>query len=339
MRVLVVLGFLGVALVSTVLIWVGSRYLERSADTLSTYYGLPRLVQGAIVLSVASSLPELLTAIIAPLLHDEFELGVAVIIGSAIFNILVIPAAAALASPGALTAGRDLVYKEAQFYMVAVAAFILMCSLAVIYYPVPDAAGIQGVITVELAVLLLGLYGLYVFTLYEETIEHTPAAPAPDIRVLREWGVLLGGFVLILVGVEGLIRMAVGLGGVFGIPTFIWGLTVIAAVTSLPDTFVSVRAAQRDHDVTSIANVFGSNVFDLLVAVPAAVLVAGAAVINFSRAIPLLAFLVIATIVLFTLLRTRFELSRLEAYTLAGVYLVFLVWVVLEALGFIGILL
>lgn len=322
--------YLLVAIVSTGLIWWGSTLLEGAADQLAIYYGLPAVVQGSILVAVGSSMPELLAAVMAPLIHGEFELGVAVILGSAIFNILVIPAAATLATPGGLKAGRDIVYREAQFYMLAVAVFLLMCSLAVIYFPVDAGGVVAGVITVELAILPLIMYGLYIFIQYEETVEYDAPETDHDISITRQWGLLLGSFIVIAIGVEGLLRMAIGFGDFFGTPSYIWGLTVIAAVTSLPDTFVSITAARRDHDITSVANVFGSNVFDLLVAVPAGIIVAGAAVINFSRAIPLVAFLVAVTIALFTMMRTKFELNRIEAYVLILLYIIFLAWIILE---------
>ncbi len=329
-----------VGAVCTALIWRASGLLEGSAERLALHYGLPAIVQGAVIVAIGSSMPELLTAIIAPLVHDEFELGVGVIVGSAIFNVLVIPAAAALASEGGLSSGREVVYKEAQFYMLAVAVFLLMCSFAVIYYPV-DGAGtpLGGTITRELALIPVATYGLYVFIQYSDTMDHEPEPLTERIDVRREWLLLLLSFAVIAVAVEGLVRMAIGLGEIFDTPSFIWGLTVIAAATSLPDAFVSIAAAKREHDVTSIANVFGSNVFDLLVAVPAGVLVAGAAAIDFSQAIPLIGFLMFGTVVLFTLLRTEFVLEPWEAYVLLGLYAVFVVWVLLETVGFTGVML
>lgn len=160
----------------------------------------------------------------------------------------------------------------------------------------------------------------------------------PGVAVRRQWLTLVGGFVLIALGVEGLIRFAVGLGDVLGTESFVWGLTVIAAATSLPDAVVSVTASRRQNDVTSIANVFGSNVFDLLVAVPAGVLAAGVTTVSFSRAVPLLSYLVFATVTLFVLMRTGFELERREAWVLLVVYAIFLVWVVAESFGAIGLL-
>jgi cation:H+ antiporter len=77
------------------------------------------------------------SVVISTLVHGEFELGVSAITGSAIFNILVIPAFAALLG-GRLAANRELVFKEALFYPIAVAVLLLTLSFAVIYYPIPD---------------------------------------------------------------------------------------------------------------------------------------------------------------------------------------------------------
>ncbi len=331
------LSLVAVALVSTALVYVGGTRLESSADRLSAHYGLPAAVQGAVVVAVGSSAPELLTALLAPLRHGEFELGVAVIVGSAVFNILIIPAAATLSTPGGLRSTPGLVYKEAQFYMLAVAVFVLTLSFAVIYNPVEAAEGVAGELTRGLVLLPLAAYLLYVFIQYEETSDHDPE-PVDGVAVRRQWLTLAAGFLLIFAGVEGLINFAVGLGEALDTDSYVWGLTAIAAATSLPDAVVSVTAARRDNEVTSVANVFGSNVFDLLVVVPVAVLVAGPAVVDFGRAAPLLGYLVFATVVLFAFMRTEFKLSRPESYGLLAVYTVFAVWVVMEAFDRVGLL-
>lgn len=81
-----------VALLATVVVWKGSGWLEGASERLSAYYQLPPIIQGAVVVAVGSSFPELSTAVFSTLLHGEFELGVAAIVGSALFNVLMVPA-------------------------------------------------------------------------------------------------------------------------------------------------------------------------------------------------------------------------------------------------------
>ncbi|ALM53959.1 sodium:calcium antiporter [Halomonas huangheensis] len=333
-----ILLWTAVTLIATGVIWKGSGLLENASQRLSAYYRLPEIVQGAVVVAIGSSFPELSTTVISTLVHGEFELGVAAIVGSALFNIMIIPALSGLASRTPLQANRDLVYKEAQFYMIAVAVLTLTFAFAVIYYPVSDPSmggAIQGEMTRWLALIPVALYGLYLFVQYQDTMDHESDEDISDIRPGREWLRLLLSLLIIVAGVEGLVQAALNFGEIFNTPSFLWGITVVAAGTSVPDAFVSIRAARHGRGVTSIANVLGSNTFDLLVCIPAGVLIAGVAVINFSVAAPMMAALTFATIMLFLMMRTQMTLSRVESVILLLVYGLFLVWISLETFGVI----
>lgn len=328
--------FLVVGLVGTALVWVGSTWLEGASGELASHYGLPRLIQGAVVAAVGSSAPELASTVISTVRHGEFELGVGVVVGSAVFNVLVIPATSALLSEGSLVTGRDVVYKEAQFYLLSVAALFLALAMAVIYYPV-EGDPLVGNLTRPLALALLALYGLYVFVQYLDASDADVTAVELDRRpLLVQWGLMLGGVALVVGGVEALVVSAIGLGEAFGTPSFLWGLTVVAAATSLPDAFISVAAARIGQPSVSLGNVLGSNVFDLLVAIPAGVLLAGATPVSFEATVPMMAFLVVATVVMFAFARTGMEISDREAGSMLVLYGVFVVWLLLESVGVVN---
>ncbi len=319
-----------VILAATAVVWVGSGLLESSAERLSAHYALPPVVQGSVVVAVGSSFPELASVVVAAL-AGVFDMGVGAVVGSAIFNLLVIPGAAGLVTDDDLSASRTLVYKEAQFYMVAVSAVVVTFALAVIYVPVPDAT-LVGEITRPLAALPLLLYGLYLFVQWQDVSDHDVAG-RPDVAVGRQWARLVAGLALILVAVEALVGGVESLGATFGVPAFLAGVTVVAAATSLPDALVSVRAAKGGASVTSLGNVLGSNTFDLLVAIPVGVLIVGRVPINFAAAVPMLGTLTLATVLLFAFLRTDLSLTRSESATLLAAYLLFVAWVVAETVG------
>jgi cation:H+ antiporter len=328
-----------VILVATAAIWKGSDWLESSSDQLATYYGLPQVVQGAIIAAIGSSFPELASVVFAALFAGSLELGVGAIVGSAIFNILVIPSLAGLLSVGDIEANRTLVYKEAQFYMLAVSVLVITFALAVIYYPNPDAQNLSGFVTRPLALIPLALYGLYLFIQVQDTGDHVAEEDGSHVDAPRQWVFLLAGLLVILVSVERLVHSVDVIGRSIGVPAFIMGVTIIAGATSLPDALVSIRSAQDDRGVASIANVLGSNTFDLLVAIPVGVLIVGSTSINFAMAVPMFGILTLATILLFTTLRTDLSLSQIESYLLLLAYVVFVVWVLLESSGLItGIL-
>ena len=321
----------GTILVATGVIWVGSGWLETASEKLSEYYGLPPVVQGSVVAAVGSSFPELATVVFAALLTGSLGLGVGAIVGSAIFNILVIPALAGIVTDDEIEANRTLVYKEAQFYMLAVSALLITFAMGVIYFPDTSVDYLAGTVTRPLALVPVGLYGLYLFIQVQDTADHEvdPEAGA-GVAVGRQWAFLVAGLVLILASVHQLVEAVEALGLAFGVPEFVMGVTVAAGATSLPDALVSVRAARDDRGVASVANVLGSNTFDLLVAIPVGVLVLGQASFDFAMAVPMFGVLTLATILLFTALRTDLELSTAESVALLGAYVLFVGWVVLE---------
>jgi len=323
-----------IIVVTSAAIWIGSGWLEDSAEQLSAYYGLPAVVQGSIITAVGSSFPELATVVFAAVFVGSLELGVGAIVGSAIFNILVVPGLAGVVTENEIKANRALVYKEAQFYMLAVSVLIITFSMAVIYYPVADEEVLRGEFTRPLALIPLALYGLYLFIQYQDTADHE-ADPerGTDVALRRQWGLLLAGLVVILLAVERLVNSLDIIGAELGVPEFIMGATIAAAATSLPDALVSVRAARENRGVTAIANVLGSNTFDLLVAIPVGVLIVGSTAINFSIAVPMFGVLTLATILLFTTLRTDLALTEPEAYLLLVAYFVFAVWIITETVS------
>ncbi|PEN14895.1 sodium:calcium antiporter [Longibacter salinarum] len=327
----IVLAFIALAAVSTAVIWKASGWLEAASERLATYYDLPPVIQGAVVVAIGSSFPELSTVIFSTVLHGEFELGIAAVVGSALFNVMIIPALSSLTSDTALNANRDIVYKEAQFYMIAVAVLLLVFSFAVIYHPVDGVPGaLDGMVTRSLAVVPLIMYGVYVFVQYQDTIEYSSGVDNGGIALGHEWMRLTVALGAILLGVEGLIRAAIGFGDVLGTPNFLWGVTVVAAGTSIPDAFVSIRAARSGNAIASVANVLGSNIFDLLVCIPAGVMIAGAVTVNYSIAAPLMGVLTVATVIVFLMMRTNLVLTRPEAWILIGLYTLFIVWMCVE---------
>ncbi|MGQ4556416.1 sodium:calcium antiporter [Halobellus sp. GM3] len=316
-------------IVGTLVIWKGSEHFERAARHLSRYYGLPVAIHGAVVVAVGSSFPEISSIVISTVVHGEFSLGVGAIVGSAIFNLLVIPAVSALSSEE-LEATRSLVLKDGQFYIISVLVLFIVFALGATY--VPGGTNSAAILTPTLTILPLATYGIYIFLHQQDASDH-PGGRSLDVDSRREWVTLAVALVVIAVGVEGIVRAALSLGEIFGTPSFLWGLTVIAAATSLPDAFVSVRAAKNDDSVTSLTNVLGSNTFNLLVAIPVGVILAGSATINFLAAIPTMGFLAFATLVFIVFTRTGLELTDREAYVFLGLYAVFLLWMTLESVG------
>ena len=322
--------------VSTVVLYIGSEWLEESSATLAGQYDLPPVVQGSVVTAAGSSFPEFASVVVAAF-AGSFDLGVGAIVGSAVFNVLVIPALSVLFAASGINATRTLVHKETLFYMLSVVALFLTFALGLIYNPTGDA--LTGELTRPLVLVPLAVYVLYLFLQWQDSTDRGSAVAVDETTsVAGQWGTFLLGLVVILGAVWVLVEAVLELGAILDIPDFLWGVTVVAAATSLPDSIVSIQAAGKKRDVASIANVLGSNTFDLLVVIPAGILIVGGKPVDFAVAAPMMGALVGATVVLFVTLRTDLLLSEREAYALLGCYGLFLFWVVGEALGLLPVL-
>ncbi len=158
------------------------------------------------------------------------------------------------------------------------------------------------------------------------------------INIRHEIRVFLGSMVLIIVSVEGLVYSGLQIGELLKVPAFLWGLTIIAAATSLPDAKISVDAARRGDGDISIANVLGSNIFDLCFCIPAGILIAGTATIDLAQAAPMMGCLVLATVSLFVMLRTELVLRRGEGLVCLTLYAIFVAFVMGETSGVTSLL-
>ncbi|MFC6614619.1 sodium:calcium antiporter [Halopenitus salinus] len=332
-------GALVLIALATGAIWIASGWLERSADALAGYYGLPPVIQGSIVVAVGSSFPEF-SSVVFTALAGTFDMGVGAIVGSAIFNVLVIPALSGLAADGDLEANREIVYKEAQFYMIAVSALVVTFALAVIYAPATGETGttLVGEITRPLAAIPLALYGLYLFIQWQDVEDHEVVPDREGVSVRRQWMLLFAGLFAILVAVEQLVAGVESMAATFSVSEFLAGVTIVAAATSLPDAIVSVRSARAENGLTSLGNVFGSNTFDLLVAIPAGVLIVGTVTVDFAVAAPMMGVLTLATVFLFALVRMDLSVNDPESYALLAAYGLFVAWVIAETVGVTSLL-
>jgi cation:H+ antiporter len=322
--------------VATVIIWKACNYLEEACHDLAICYGLPDSVKGSTVMAISSSFPELVTIVLATGIHGDFELGLATIIGSAVFNILVIPGTSVLFRPGSLHAGREVLYREAQFYLISILIVMVTLSFSVIYQP-STVDPYNGTLTGSLMILPLLFYVLYIYIQYQEVRDHKPEEDEQQqSTALKSWSKLVISVLMVTIGVEMLIRMVIKLGGIFSTPSYFWGATILAAATSIPDLFVSVKAAQRKLSTASLTNAFGSNIFDLLVVLPAGVIIAGAVGFNYPRIIPMMMFLVFATVAFIIMARSRSELTNNNGKVLLLLYLGFIIWMGTEYIGIGG---
>jgi cation:H+ antiporter len=335
----VIFGYFGLLILSAYGLVRTTCKLEKTCSNLGKHYKLPPLMQGGVLEAVAGSMPELMAIMLSTVLHGSFSLGVSTVVGSTIFNTLVVPGLSVLSgSRNGQRYSRDVVFKDGQFFIVSVTVLLLVLVAATIYFPVPGQPYV-GLINRWMALVPLCLYGLYLF-FHQQDIEHDNEL---HLRLLRtfpkqDWLQLMGSALLLLACCEGLVLCVIYFGKVFAISADLLGFTLLAVVACYPHTILGVQAAKEGHGDRSLSGSLGANIFEICVCIPVGVLVSGTVPINLAQSLPMFAILVAAILVLLMMARTGLVLTRLEAMILLALYGLFLTYVVGEIYGVTNLL-
>lgn len=249
--VALIVGFAG-------LIWGADRFISAAAGGAKTL-GISPIIIGLTVVSIGTSAPEVIVSINAAILGAG-ELAVGNALGSNLANIGLVLGTTALIAP--LPAQRHLVFQEGP-----VLILITLLAGLCLYNASLDR---PESITMLLAIPLL----LWVTVKYKKQhpdaeeialVEEFSGMPA---RTAAIW--FLIGLTVMLVASNALVWGARVVALELGMSELMVGLTIVAVGTSLPELAASVASALRGHHDIAIGNVFGSNVFNLLMVMPVA---------------------------------------------------------------------
>lgn len=306
----------GVSLV----IYFSSNFFARSSSMIGDYFKLSKSVKGATLDAIASSLPELMVALFSVIIFKQFEVGVGTVAGSALFNLLIIPGICVLVAPVVFRVSKEVVSRDALFYIISV--FVLL--VLVLYFKVWG-------LTVSIVLLLIYLF--YIRVIAKHTKKHKENGEFVDqeINILKEMGIALTMILVIGIATYFLTEQSIHLANALKIHPIIIAFTITAAATSLPDTIISVVNARKGDVDDAVANVFGSNIFDILVGLGLPLLVyffmKGPLVLDFNN-LEIVVGLLGATIVVLFMLAEENKLSKRDGIFMLLMYAVFIIYVV-----------
>ena len=233
------------------LLYYGGDFLVTGSVRFARYLKVSSFVIGATVLAFGTSAPELAASILAAL-NDAPELAMGNIIGSNIANIGLVLGLACLIAPITIASSRF--KREYPPFLLSALLILFLAWDLKIHHP-------EGV-------LMVGLLAIYIWrSFYKEDLN---TQPEEEARLFLDKGPTFQ-VVLILIGLIGLVSGAKLLvsGGVsiarnLGVGEWFIGITVVAIGTSLPEIVSSIIAARRGHGEMAIGNIFGSNIFNIL---------------------------------------------------------------------------
>lgn len=241
-------------IVGFVLLVVGADKFVTGASAAARKLGVPALIVGLTVVAFGTSAPELAVSVTAAM-SGANEIAVGNVVGSNIFNLLVVAGLSAVLCPLALD--RDILRRDWPLSMAAAAILTAMVAWN------GDISRLEGLV-------LLALFaGLMVLQLRpalqnraallaqkdENEVQMKPSLIAVNIVI---------GLAAIILGGQLAVNGATGIARMFGLSETLIGLTIVAIGTSLPELVTSLVAARRGQNDIAMGNVIGSNLFNIL---------------------------------------------------------------------------
>ncbi len=250
-------------LLGLVLLAGGGELLVRGAVGIARRLGLSAAVIGLTVVAAGTSVPELAVSALSAM-QDKTDLAIGNVVGSNIFNITFIMGIAALLTPLAITHGMI----RLEYPVMLFASFLAVFT----FY--------DGVFDRSEAALFVGFYVMFTAYLVRLVRKEQTSKDAAELRgefetlerplesdlsLGRALFLVLTGVLLLAGGAELTVRGAVEIARVLGMSERVIGLTIVACGTSLPEVITSIVSGIRGRDDIAVANVVGSNLFNILV--------------------------------------------------------------------------
>ena len=308
------------------LIIFAANWLTDGAASIARRWGISDLVVGLTVVAFGTSSPELSISIISAL-QGNAPLAIGNVVGSNIFNILIIIGVVALVKP----------IKVEPSVMVNELGLVILSSLALLTIGFGDMLGITGERTVTrpegiLLLLFFVIFMRYTFAQAKQTPEpgNDPAAQkASSGKEMPVWK----SVILVVAGLAGLIyggdRFVAGASGIamsLGMSEAVVGLTIVAAGTSLPELATSITAALKGNSGIAIGNVIGSNIFNIFLVLGATATISPLPFGGITH-IDLLVMMLASVLFWFFSWRIgRCTIKRGEGAVLVALYIAYIAW-------------
>lgn len=256
-----------------VLLFGGGEFLVRGSVAIATRYGISKLVVGLVIVGFGTSAPELLVSVQAALSGSP-DISVGNVVGSNIANVLLIVGAAGLIAP---VANSDPAIRRDLIMMVAASL------IAVALFLTGNIGRLAGA-------GLLAALAVYLFTTYALEQKRRRLAKGSDrddadrdddeegLALLPALLRVVAGIVMLVVGARLMVTGAVGIARDFGVSEAVIGVTVVAIGTSLPELATALIAGWKRQSQVVLANVVGSNIFNILSILGATAVIAPIAV-------------------------------------------------------------
>lgn len=243
-------------LIGLVLILIGANALTDGASAIARKFNISPLVIGLTIVAFGTSAPELTVSVVSAL-HGSAELSIGNVVGSNIFNILMIVGVTSMVVPISVTKGT--LSKEIPLAVLSSVVLLILANDLLL------KSGGNNVLSRADGLVLLCFF--MIFLGYTFAIAHNGTnSEQEDIKSMPLWKsalYIIGGLAGLIYGGQLFVDSSSQIARMLGVGESIIGLTLVAMGTSLPELATSVVAALKKSPEMAIGNVIGSNLFNV----------------------------------------------------------------------------
>lgn len=248
-----------------VLLIKGADFFVEGSASVARYFKVPGVIIGLTIVAMGTSAPELAVSVSAGLSGSN-EIAVSNVVGSNIFNLLMVLGVCAMLKPLPVDPGikkRDFPISLAATLLVILLGGNLVLSGKCTDFHDPGAAA--GTMFRWNGLILVAAFVLYLaYTIYIARKNRTEEEEGEPIAIGKSILLIIVGLAGIIIGGQLVVNSAKTLAAIWGMSETLIGLTIVAIGTSLPELVTSVVASSKGQNGMAIGNVVGSNIFNLL---------------------------------------------------------------------------
>ena len=264
-----ILSIVAIVVGLVLLVWSADRFVD-GAVGVARFLGMSTFLIGMVIVGFGTSAPEMVVSILSAM-NDTPQLALGNAYGSNIANIALILGTTALIAP-------VVVQKQAMSRDIPV--LLAMTVLTVLLLWDGNVSLVDGV------VLLVAFAAIMTFNILSELRQKRKRKKSAEVHdelesesteqvsIVKSSLLLLLGLVLLIVSSRMLVWGAINVAQALGVSDLLIGLTIVAVGTSLPELASSIAAARRGENDLAVGNVIGSNIFNTLVVVGLAAVIA-----------------------------------------------------------------
>lgn len=252
------------------LILFGANWLTDGASAIARRWGVSDLVIGLTVVAFGTSAPELAISMVSAA-NGNAGLAIGNVVGSNIFNVLVIIGVTALVLP--IKIERSIMTNEIPLVILSALALLAIGNSTLLDGTAGATVGrVDGI----LLLLFFAIFMRYTFSQARSRGNAADAAGEPSVKSMPIGKAIfwvISGLAMLVYGGDRFVAGASGVASGLGVSDAVIGLTIVAAGTSLPELATSVAAALKGKPGIALGNVIGSNIFNIFLVLGAAAVV------------------------------------------------------------------